>query len=208
MRDARVVADLLELLVAERDRELLDAERVGAGLVEDRVLHRGVQALDQRHHGDDRRHRDDVAEHGHQRSQLRRPRSPASAMPADSRILFMIGSGGAGGRSLTLPACCRRVSIVHRDRRRRMPRTELYGPVTTSSPGFRPVEHLEVLVAGDAQLDRHELDLAVRGRRRRLRSPCASVRASAPRPTATGSIARRPAPAVGRAAFTTWPLAS
>ena len=42
-----------------------------------------------------------------------------------------------------------------------MPRTELYGPVITWSPGLRPDEHLEVLVAGDAHLDRHELGLAV-----------------------------------------------
>ena len=46
---------------------------VGAGLIEDRALHRGVEALNQRHDGDDRRHRDDVAEHGHERPELGRP---------------------------------------------------------------------------------------------------------------------------------------
>src|SRR5947208_1579911 len=46
--DPRVVSDLVEFLVAARDRELLNVERVGAGLVENRLLHRRVQALDQR----------------------------------------------------------------------------------------------------------------------------------------------------------------
>jgi hypothetical protein len=43
----RVVADLLELFVTERDRKLLDAERVGTGLVHDRVLHGRIEPLDQ-----------------------------------------------------------------------------------------------------------------------------------------------------------------
>ena len=42
-----------------------------------------------------------------------------------------------------------------------MPRTELYGPVITWSPLFRPPSDLEVLVAGDAHLDRDELGPAV-----------------------------------------------
>ncbi len=72
-RQAGIVPDLVEVLVAARNRELLDVERVGAGLIENRRLDGGVEPLDQRHHGDDRRDRDDVAEHGHERPQLRRP---------------------------------------------------------------------------------------------------------------------------------------
>ena len=44
LRDPRVVADLVEFLVAEREGKLLNAERIGPRLVEDRVLHRRVQA--------------------------------------------------------------------------------------------------------------------------------------------------------------------
>ena len=88
-----------------------------------------------------------------------------------------------------------------------MPRTELYGPVITWSPALRPDEHLEVLVAGDAHLDRHELGLAVaddehafgflaRLARLELGGGAAGA-ASAP---------RRCLSVVG--SFTTWPFAS
>jgi hypothetical protein len=72
-REARVVPDLVPLVVAARDRKLLDVEGVGASLIEDGALDRRIQALDQRHHRDDRGHRDDVAEHRHQRPELGRP---------------------------------------------------------------------------------------------------------------------------------------
>ena len=68
-------------------------------------------------------------------------------------------------------------------------RTEANGPVITWSPAFSPLEHLEVLLAGDAGLDRREHRLGRRAGRTRLRSPCACGRAAA-RSTPTRSASR------------------
>ena len=43
---------------------------IGADIAHDRVGNHPVHALNERDDGDDRRHRDDVAEHRHERSQL------------------------------------------------------------------------------------------------------------------------------------------
>ena len=69
------------LFVAADDSELLDDEGVGAGLIEDRVADRCVQALDERDDGDDRRDGDDIAEHGHQRPKLGRPDGAQTRCP-------------------------------------------------------------------------------------------------------------------------------
>src|SRR5207248_10911329 len=71
--DARMAADLFEFLVAAGDWKLLDVEGIGPGLVQDGGLDRGVQSLNKRDDRDDRRHRDDVAQDGHERPELRRP---------------------------------------------------------------------------------------------------------------------------------------
>ena len=145
-RDARVGAHLLELLVAAGDGELLDAERVGARLVEDRRLDRRVQPLNQRHHGDDRRHRHDVAEHGHERPQLGGPdRVERDARRLEELVHFFSGA---------LLSTFHEVAVGHAAHRVVRARDDL---VALLQPG----QHLEILVAGDAHLDRHELRLAV-----------------------------------------------
>ena len=95
----------------------LHRERVGAELRLDRVLDARVQALDERHHGDDRRDRDDVAEHGQQRAQLVRP-------------------DGLQARSLAASRnCC--ISVPLRRARGRSSRRRRCGRVTfTASPSF------------------------------------------------------------------------
>jgi hypothetical protein len=72
-RDARIRLHAQPLVVAAHDAELLDDEGVGAGLVENGLPHRRVEALNQRHHRDNRHHRDDVAENGHERPQFGSP---------------------------------------------------------------------------------------------------------------------------------------
>ena len=72
------------------------------------VLDRRVQPLNQRHHGDDRRHRDDVAEHGHERPQLG-AQIASSAISADSKNLFISAAW--------TPCGLRAVVDLHRDRR-------------------------------------------------------------------------------------------
>ena len=72
-RDERVRLHLEPLFVAAHDPELLNDEGIGAGLVQDRRADRGIEPLNQRDDGDDRRDRDDVAEHRHQRPELGRP---------------------------------------------------------------------------------------------------------------------------------------
>src|SRR5712691_533615 len=94
-RDAWVAPHLVELLVAARDRKLLDVERVGARLVEDRLLDRGVQPLNQRHHGDDRADGHDVAEDGHERPQLGGP-DRVERYPHGFEELFHTEAGWGG----------------------------------------------------------------------------------------------------------------
>ena len=52
---------------------LVATAAVAARLAENCFGDRGIQSLNQRHDRDDRRHRDDVAEHRHERPELRRP---------------------------------------------------------------------------------------------------------------------------------------
>src|SRR4029077_18647415 len=70
--------------------------------------------------GDDRGHRHDVAEHGHQRSELGAPdRVERDEDGLDELVHFFLSS---------ILTCAPSAS----------PRTELYGPVITWSPGLRP----------------------------------------------------------------------
>ena len=72
-RDARVVADALLVGLGAHHRHALNREVVGADARHDRVGDVGVHSLNQRHHRDDRRDRDDVPEHGQERAELVRP---------------------------------------------------------------------------------------------------------------------------------------
>jgi (p)ppGpp synthase/HD superfamily hydrolase len=67
-RDERVVAHPLEVVFVLRDAHPLDGERVRAEVRHDRVGDRGVHTGDQRDHGNDRRHGNDVAEQRQHRS--------------------------------------------------------------------------------------------------------------------------------------------
>ena len=132
----------------------------------------GVHALDERHHGDDRGHRHDVAEHHHERPQLVGPDGAERELDGVEDL--------SHARSLNATGCRRRLQALADGRRPKSAdyflsffssgftgspsfrlRTELKGPVMTCSPGLQPREHLEVLVARDAGLDRHELGDAV-----------------------------------------------
>ena len=72
-RDARVVSNPVEILVAWSDGILLNAERIGSGLTQDCIPDRRVQPPNQGHDRNDRRNRDDVAEDRHDRLKLERP---------------------------------------------------------------------------------------------------------------------------------------
>ena len=71
--DPRIVAHPLLVGFRPHDRHALNREVVGADVRDDGVGDVGVHPLDQRHDGDDRRDRDDVAEHGQERAELVRP---------------------------------------------------------------------------------------------------------------------------------------
>ena len=86
--------------------------------------------LDQRHHRDDRRHRDDVAEHGHERSQLVRPdRAQRDARRFEELDIGITSVGRSVRESPPRPSP---------PRRRRSSRTELNGPTMTWSPTLAP----------------------------------------------------------------------
>src|SRR5262249_25619173 len=133
--------------------KLLDGKRVGARLVEDLLLDRGVEALNERDHRDDRRDRDDVAEDGHEGPELGRPdrverdfrRFPvfvhASRQPqALLALLFSV-------EPYQIPVLHAADGVV---------RTRDY-----LIARLKAGDDLEVLVPGDAHLDGYELGVAV-----------------------------------------------
>ena len=140
-------------------------------------------------HRDDRRDRHDVAQHRHERSQLVGPDGLQRDQDGVEDLVHLLGvEPVAIAPSLF---CCTLTSPPSESSR-----TESNGPVMTWSPAFRPVEHFEVLLAGDAHLDRREDAHGRRGRRTRLRSPSACGRAAArstPRPVGLDAFAA-PAP--------------
>ena len=96
----------------------------------DRVLDARVQALHERHDGDDRRHRHDVAEHRQERAELVRP----DRLQRDAAPIRGTGASAlsASWRGAGQPPTVFTASPSFR------PRTDANGPVMTSSPSFRP----------------------------------------------------------------------
>ena len=169
-----------------------------------------VHAGDQRDHGDDRRHGDDVAEQRQHRAELVGPdrrqrqhdgfeelRHCGFVIRYSLFVIRCIAAPGFGATFTMSPSY--------------MPRTESNGPVMTRSPSFSPVEHLEVALAGNADLDDDERGLAVPHQEHAFASLRASGRASA-RPVAAGAGAACGGPKLearlrgGRGSCTTLPL--
>src|SRR5438093_531774 len=188
-RDPRVVADPIPFLVASRNRVLLDVERVDAGLAENQLLHRRVQAGDQRHDGDDRRHGDDVPVLGHERPQLAGP----DRVERDHRRFVVL-----------VHLVCVFVSALIASPSLRL-RTELYGPVMTESPTFNPLRTSKYLSPAMPILIGTNSAFPLRT----ANTPSVSFRVCpglSSEAAATGSTPR--GRFSSRGCFTTWPLAS
>ena len=137
--------------------------------VDDGARHHRVHALDERHDRHDRRDGDDVAEHGHERPQLVGPDGLQRDGDRLEDLVHAISIDGCddGRRIAAATETESPVTGLRRHRRTRLSasltsapsassRTEANGPVMTRSPAFSPDSDLEVALAGNADLDRHE----------------------------------------------------
>ena len=155
-RDERVVARPLLVVLVEDRRTALDRERIRTDIADDGISHHPVHALDQRDDGHDGRDRHDVAEHRHERSQLV---GPDGLKRDGDGIDDLVHRVVRSARALLNPDG---LSVREFTDRREGPRDDLISSLES-------VQHLEVLLARDADFHRQVDGLSVADRKDTLR---------------------------------------